>query len=41
MSTQAVLVEVGLRDGLQPILEQVPTTTKIRLMRQLQAAGIR
>jgi hydroxymethylglutaryl-CoA lyase len=35
------IVEVGLRDGLQPISSIVPTETKIRLMQQLYAAGIR
>jgi hydroxymethylglutaryl-CoA lyase len=41
MSAEVLLVEVGLRDGLQPIVERVPTATKIRLMQQLHAAGIR
>ena len=41
MSAEALLVEVALRDGLQPIIERVPTAIKIRLMQQLHAAGMR
>lgn len=35
------LVEVGPRDGFQPIAPFIPTSTKIDLMRRLHAAGIR
>lgn len=35
------LVDVALRDGLQPIVPRVPTGTKIAMMRRLHEAGIR
>lgn len=35
------LVDVALRDGLQPIAQWVPTGTKIDMMRRLHKAGIR
>ncbi|MGE4323850.1 MAG: hydroxymethylglutaryl-CoA lyase [Sphingobium sp.] len=35
------IVEVGLRDGLQPIADFVPTATKIELLERLHAAGVR
>lgn len=35
------LVEVGLRDGFQPIGPQIPTETKIAYMKRLYDAGIR
>jgi hydroxymethylglutaryl-CoA lyase len=36
-----VIVEVGPRDGFQPIGPFIPTETKIALIRELYAAGIR
>ncbi len=42
MGGEAVtLVEVGLRDGFQPIGPLIPTETKIAYMRRLYDAGIR
>jgi hydroxymethylglutaryl-CoA lyase len=35
------LVEVGPRDGFQPIVEFIPTKTKIEIIHMLYAAGIR
>ena len=39
--SRVAIVEVGPRDGLQPILPFVPTAAKIALIRDLHAAGIR
>ncbi|EAW10948.1 hydroxymethylglutaryl-CoA lyase [Aspergillus clavatus NRRL 1] len=35
------IVEVGPRDGLQNIQDQIPTETKLELIRRLQATGLR
>ena len=40
-SDSVTLVEVGLRDGFQPIGPQIPTATKIAFMKRLYDAGIR
>lgn len=35
------IIEVGPRDGLQNIKDQVPTTVKLELIRRLQQTGLR
>src|SRR3546814_15758590 len=35
------LVEVGPRDGFQPIVPLIPTARKIQFVQQLHAAGLR
>jgi hydroxymethylglutaryl-CoA lyase len=40
-TTSVSLVEVGPRDGFQPIGELIPTARKIAFLEQLHAAGIR
>ena len=41
MGESVTLVEVGLRDGFQPIGPQIPTDTKIAYMKRLYDAGVR
>lgn len=41
MGESVTLVEVGLRDGFQPIGPQIPTDTKIGYMKRLYDAGVR
>lgn len=40
MTTHVRIVEVGARDGLQNISQQVPTDVKIELLRRLYDAGL-